>query len=578
MRAASLVDAEQSALAELADVERALASLEGRDTGKAQDMVLARRDAEKRRGELEQLVRATRSELQARKRRQQIGLAAGGLFLLFLAGLGATLWPKFRSQSAKRDTATAATEAFSAPFSAAGFRVGETAWGPGEAVVQGAKGQCFIVVAASTWGSAHLKVKRELSIVEADTSVGWCSCGPERVQVTSSGSGPIAVHVLSAPARQVGGADMLAATTPHPAAVVAETVDRACAEASLDEYLAAARPASADKPAPTTKEESALLQVGMTLVTVGAADTPFLGVPAAKDSCFLARSRSPESDALSLRIKGGGRPVAGKRDAVAFCARSPEGLSVWHDGKGAVALFSMASAKAGGLLGLRDLATRAAVPTVGWVAGDDLVADARDTLQASGVGPSYVLEATAFAQAALVALSTDEHSTLAIEDKPGRVACRPAVKQGVAQALCLVPQPGAWTPLGELPTGTVLAKRPSWLPLSPTGGAAQLQTSLDLLAFARRMTAEGFEVTALTGATSTADGAEIIGRAGDKEVVAVALTLQPPFLHTLSDAAPWSLYGAPRAVPLAPGKTVRLRATPPPAGAPSSREILVFRR
>lgn len=578
MRAASLVDAEQSALAELADVERALASLEGRDTGMAQDMVLARRDAEKRRADLEQLVRATRGELQARKRRQQIGLAAGGLFLLFLGGVAISLWPKLRSQSAKRDTATAATESFAAPFAAAGFRVGETAWGPGETIVQGAKGQCFVVVAASTWGTAHLKVKRELAIVEADTSVGWCSCGPERVQVTTSGSGPIALHVLSAPARQVGGADMLAAATPHPAAVVAETVDRACAESSLDEYLSAARPAGADKPAPAGKEEKALVDLGLSLVALGASDAPFLAIGPAKDSCFLARSRTPETDTLSLRVKGGARPIVGQHDAIAFCARSPEALSVWHEGKGAVALFSMGSAKAGGLLGLRGLATRGAVATIGWVAADDLVADARDTLQASGIGPSYFIEGGALAQAWVVALSTDEHSTLAIEDKPGRIACRPAVKQGVTQAVCLVPQPGAWTPLGELPSGTVLAKRPSWLQLSPTGGPAQLQTSLDLLAFARRMTAEGYEVTALTGATSTADGAEIIGRAGDKEVVAVALTLQPPFLHTLSDAEPWSLYGAPRVVALAPGKTVRLRATPPPSGPPASREILVFRR
>jgi membrane-bound ClpP family serine protease len=59
---------ERAALAELVEVERALAALEGRNVEDAEHLVTQRRDAEKRRAAIEQIIAASRAEM-ARQRR-----------------------------------------------------------------------------------------------------------------------------------------------------------------------------------------------------------------------------------------------------------------------------------------------------------------------------------------------------------------------------------------------------------------------------------------------------------------------------------------------------------------------------
>ena len=96
------------------------------------------------------------------------------------------------------------------------------------------------------------------------------------------------------------------------------------------------------------------------------------------------------------------------------------------------------------------------------------------------------------------------------------------------------------------------------------------------MAFARRMAADGFELTSLVGATLTGDRAEVTGRSGEKEIVALVISSSKPFVHMLGTGAPWTL-DAPRRTPLTPGQVAKLRAWPEYTGA-AKREFVVWRR
>jgi hypothetical protein len=106
-----------------------------------------------------------------------------------------------------------------------------------------------------------------------------------------------------------------------------------------------------------------------------------------------------------------------------------------------------------------------------------------------------------------------------------------------------------------------------------------LQAELKLLALARRLTSERFEVTMFTGVSELSTGRiAVLGRARDDAVVAVEIAKAPPWVMTYSDAAPWTLDGEPREVPLAPGARVTLTATPRPDTDTKQRRTIVFRR
>ena len=87
---------------------------------------------------------------------------------------------------------------------------------------------------------------------------------------------------------------------------------------------------------------------------------------------------------------------------------------------------------------------------------------------------------------------------------------------------------------------------------------------------------ECFTLITLEAVRETPEGAEVSGRAGEREVIAIALSSTPPFVSTLSDGPPWTLDDAPRKIPLAPGSTLPLVATPKYIGKP--HELVVFRR
>jgi hypothetical protein len=298
----------------------------------------------------------------------------------------------------------------------------------------------------------------------------------------------------------------------------------------------------------------------------------------------LVRARSPSAK-LSLRVEGGQRPLVGASGAIATCARAPATLSAWREGGGEIVAFSAPAARVGGSLGLRELAARAGVGVTVWVPPGDLAFDAGAALEATGVPTSTVLGAAGdLAASSVFTISSDAGGTSAPDDAGPFVVCRPELTKGASASMCLGVKPGAWaSPMG-MPPGGLAVRRPVWIPLeTPPSGRplaqaerAQLERLLGALAFSRRMSQLGFSLTTLESVLPTPDGAEITGRANEKEIVAVAVSAGAPTIHTLTDGPSWTLDGAPRVIALQPGKSVRLRAIPAYTGA--KREVWVWRR
>lgn len=527
-------------------------------------------DAERRRRELQSILADTREGFARRRRARTIRLVVAGLSLLAALGLAARLVPIL----ATGITGTSSElDRLSAPFLAAGFTVERTVWGTNPTEVPAQRDLCYVVVAASSGAPARVRLDRGFAVLEANESLGFCTCTGEPPRLRAVGDEPIAMRVLSASAGAVGGADLLAQHEPRPAAVAPETIDRACAEAAIDEWLATR--SAPEPPRELTEVEEKLRSLGMRPVASAPERQRFCTVPPADATCFLGLSREP-SDSLSLRIAGGTRALDGQRSAIAFCTNKAAPTSLWRTGSGALTVLSVPAQRVGGLVGMRDLAARAGLETAAWVAPENQAYDAAATLGASAISPSLFLEDAdaGIAAASIFAFSTGATSTLTIEPTARSIVCRPGVSVGASQAVCVVSAPGAWRPVGNLPAGSLAARRPSWFP--PIGSdRAQLERLLDVMEFARRMSLAGFD-HAFTGVTETATGARITGRSGEKEIVAVAIGSAPPYVHTLSDAEPWSLHDAPRIVPIKPGQTVELTASPRYAGG--AREIVVWRR
>lgn len=570
-RSKSAADRERAALAELVEVERALAALEGRNVENAEHLVAQRQDAEKRRAALEKIIASSRAEMARRRRMLPYKIAAAVAGVGIAAAVAVPAGRGVMEQLGVREAAEAAAKKLAAPFEGR-FTASRSAIGENSFVVPTVKGRCFVVVAASPKGAAHVKVERTVGTREADGSVGFCACGVEEASVTLSGPDPVASFVMEAPAGQVGGADVIAARADRPGATFAETVDRACADEAFDAWAGShAGDAKAPEKDALSAEEKALAAQGLAPVMLAGADSPFVLPPQATDACFLAVARG--GTPLSLRQKGGERPIDAKNGALGFCAKDTAGVSVWREGGAELTLFQVSRAKVGGLLGLRETAARAGLSIAVWTPPEDLAQDAHDTLVASGVVlPVSGLERK---RGAAIAVSTGARSMLATSDLGAEVVCHPELTVGASQALCLESRLGAFAP-PQMPPGMASAPSPLWLALPKTPDRAALERALELMAFARRMNLEGFELTSLVGANFTPDGLEVTGRSGEKEIVALVTSSAPPFLHTLSPGAPWKLTD-PRPTTLIPGKALRLKASPPFSGR-ATREFAVFRR
>lgn len=563
-------DREREALKELIEVERAIAALEGRNVDNAEFLIDARLKAEDRKHQLERVLAEARDEMARRKKALPFKVAAIVAGVAALGGIGVVITRATSAQLQWRDDATAAVSEAAKPF-APMFTAVRTEVGPDTFTFAAGGGTCTVVVASGTKGAAHLRVERGSVTSEADGSIAFCSCKAEDAQITASGPGLVATVVMKAQADSVGGADALATLSPRPGRVAPETVDRACAEAAFDAWLTGQRPAP-PKPDPDrlVSEERALQMAGLAHVAFAEGDAPFVVVPPKADSCVLAVNRG---GGLALRKKGGDRSLATKKGAVGACGRDLVGLSVWRTSPGDVVLFEGPRARLGGLLGLRETAQRAGFKAEVWTPSDDLADDAKAALAASGIALGPGTDTTE--RPGAIALSTDARSTLTGSSVGKEAFCEPLVDVGVLQAMCLEGRAGAFDASASA-GGFARAAAPLWLAMPPAADRQALSRGLALLAFARRMTAEGFELTSLVGATLTPRGAKITGRSGEKEVVAIVMSPAPPYLHTLSVGPAWTLEQPTRTL-ITPGDALELVAKPPYVGA-AKREFVVWRK
>ncbi len=575
---ASLSEKERASVQQLAQVEEAIASLEGRDVGVALDTALARRDHERVRKELETVAgAATQQAESAARRRLAMRAGIGLLALSVLGGLvygGLAVRDWIAGSNASRDAARRA----GAPFAEAGLsREKVTIDEP--ITLEGQRGRCWVAVAASASGPQRVRVVRGSSTTEG-ASIGFCSCGPLTTVVHPVGPKGTGLAVLGVPAGTVGGADLLGTLGTPPAVTLPETEDRACAEEAIDELVKGrtAAPASSALPHTATR----LASLGFTAVAGSAVDAPFMPLPSDAATCFVAVAASGDAK-LSLRLPGGERTV-GQKGVVGLCQAEAVGASVWPSKPTPITVVAAPLAGVGGTVGLREALGYAGHPDAPVVrTAATLADDAKAIVLSSGaseahllVGPSSLLglDQPPF----LFGFSVADVRSLPVFPKTGGVVCSPILDSAPTSALCLGGS-GAFD--GQ---EGVRAQRPEWLHIG--ADPVSLERALALMRLTRRLALSEFELTTVGSFTETRTGADVVGRAGEAELVGVVLGGQPPTIHTLSDEAPWDLSGEPRVIPLAPGVHATLTATPPlqplpPTlpGAPKPRRIIVlFRR
>jgi len=552
---------------DLAQVEAAMAALEGRDPTRGIEVAHARRDAERVRVELKSLVDQGEIRVTKNEKRRKWLVVAGALAVLGLAG-GAVKTALLISESAA-ETAAMEAEGLEAarPFTAIGFAHHVSSLSKPLTIME-RSGRCFVAVAATRGGPASVRVERGADKIEG-ASAAWCSCGEVPVTATGLGTGPVVLEVVAIDAGAVGGPDHLGDLRPKPEVMLAESDDRGCAEAAIDELVAGS------KPAPPASDLAAdrLVASGFRPLASAAADARFLEIVGGDDTCVVVKGDGKTAD-LSLRLSGGARPLGPDAKAIAICETKGSAPSVWRRGKGRLDAFAAPIARIGGYVGLHEALGRAGLAGTPIHRTEAVVAtEARAQIFASGASPAHLM-----AGGTSLLGSADPPYLFSFAASDGRsapsltgddVRCTPALTDMPPGAVCL-----GGRALKDDSRG-VGASRPEWLRIG--ADAAAVEAGLLLLSLARRLHASGFVPTPPAGAAVNAAVADIVGRPNESAFVGVIIGDQAPFIHTLSEAGPWTVQGEPRVIAIGPGARVAVVATPkvPPGGKPS---IVLFRR
>ena len=161
-------------------------------------------------------------------------------------------------------------------------------------------------------------------------------------------------------------------------------------------------------------------------------------------------------------------------------------------------------------------------------------------------------------------------------------ACDPplAPATGIRESICAQVAPVSWWHRGDAKAGGARATLPPWLSTLDSHHEPDAVARIpEMLTLARHLAREGFEPTLLEGVTELAEGVRVIGRGGEDAVVAIGLNPGPPWTlpYFAAGTAPWDLGDAPRVVPLEPGKSVTLVASPPSSASLEKRRTVVFR-
>lgn len=562
----------------LGEVERAISILDGRHPDHAR---LQRETLQASRN------RQAALDLESKKERGRL-IRRTLVTAVTLAAVGSGGWFGYTTYK-RRTMLEAMLDDPSAPYKMMGFAAFPAAqWGRqdlAEASVD--TPSCIIAIGASAGGEAVLEVRRDGERLQTKGSIGWCGCGPEHVtaEVTSGVEGQRAVRLLHMDAHAFGGAYVFAFAKARPSTLL----EGPCADEHLDGWLT-------EKHYPLTAMGAAWLEAtpvrkklraaGFRPLAIAGASLPFVVAEPPPQSCVVAIPSDPD-DVLALRIDGGTRVLTKVKGPLAWCDAHASATTVWREGKGEIAVISVPARRIGGVLGLREVATRAGLGDLAvWLKSEDLGWDAAEAARASGISEPVVVDYLAAKHdavndARVVSVSASAGAAIAPDSGSDLVfeTCSPPLGHAL-QMFCVQASPQRWrdtTAKGN--AGGAESALPFWMSmLAKAHDPDAVRTEAQLFAFARRVAAEGFGPTVLEAVIEQPTGAEVLGRAGEDAIIAVGIEAVPPFAFTYSDGPAWTLSGEPRIVELAAGKHVSLTATPTPTAPKEARRTIVFRR
>jgi hypothetical protein len=558
----------------LDEVERALSVLDGRHPEHQRAARETKAALEQKRAQAEQQVVVDRARARRRALIFGSGVVATIAIVLVIGGL---------VRRSNRTTELLALA--SAPWEARGFSViASSGLWTGAHLETAVDAGCVVVVSTV---DGPLAVERNGARFDGTKTIGWCACDKEQLVVTTSLPPGTAggARVLRIDGGAVGGATLFARGDERPA-TFAKGGDE-CAEANLDEWIVRGRHPAApvdDRSLDGDGPRAAFRRAGFHVVAAAPAAAPFVIASLPQASCGLVESTEP-GELLSLRAAGGAR-VASANGALAWCDAAGGAYTVWHDAAGDLRVLAAPSKRLGGMLGLRDAALAAGMKTLStWTRPDDRGADAADALRSSFVAdvvvsPDGNLAAGGSQEKRIVAISREADTELIVTSPQGAYyLCSPPLGPGVTHAICIESAPHSWRARGDAKVGIASAPMPFWMASFATIHEPDaFNGALALLGVARRLGAAGFSPTILGGATETAKGVDVLGRAGEDAVVAIGFQPKPPWVLPYTNGAAWDVSGEPVVVPLAPFAHAILTVDPPPSTPKESRRTVVFRR
>ena len=445
------------------------------------------------------------------------------------------------------------------------------------------EGSCFAVVTAA---AGKLEVNLGATRTEGAGSVAWCACAPGHVAIEAPpDAATVGFALLRVDAKVLGG-PLARGWLDFAPGAWAPGGDE-CGEATLDGWIGDHHAPAATPEADwltAVPSRAPLVRNGFRVVTGVAAGRPFglLEGPAA--SCFLAVGAPGE--ALSLRVTGGGRPLKGS-GTIGWCASAAATTTLWRDGRSAVTVIASPADRLGGLLGLRDAADEAKLELAqdaAWVDDADLGWNAGAVLRSSGMTTPTTRalpDVASDPDSRLVALTLAPSAVVVPAPASVVVACDPplvSAAPGVHSSVCATSAKTAWWRKTAALAAQASADLPVWLaPLEPHHEPDAVARIPELMGLARHLARAGFSPTVLEGVTELPDGVKIIGRAGEDSIVAVGLGPRAPWTFPYTDKVPWDVGDEPVIVPIKPGQTVKLTASPLPNSPPEQRRTIVFR-
>jgi len=578
---------------DLAEVERALSVLHGRHPEHER---VRREDEEKRAHRKAELDAESTLETQRiRSRRALVGVGIAAVGVVVVAG-GVFV----RSELARRGRIEEASE----PYRPMGFAVVETSSrGEPSTIEANVPAGCLLVTSStSSMNGEKVRLAHAGGAVEGPAPLLTCLCEGGHVSVSADAKGGDGLTLLTAEASMLGGSRAFA-FLPFKPGTMGQS-DQACAEGSLDAWLdekrwmqeasaGAARPlapvdaAASQRWLAADSKRAALRGAGFDLRAMLKPDAPFAVVEVPAESCVFLAVENPD-DKPTLRMKGGALAVGPAAGNAAWCTSAEASVLAQREGAGELAVLIAPAARVGGLAGVREMTARAGM-TLGaaTVPAGDRGWSAKQVLLASAIPESLITLANApdlggDPEARIVAVSVERPKTLVAETPPDVFSfCEPQLDTAFA-TVCAFSGPQKWRVDGaDVVAGVARAKHPFWLfGLQGVNEPMALKMETQLVNLARRLRREGFEPTTIEGVTELDKGVEILGRANEDAIVALALAPTAPWVFPYTDRpdATWNLESEPRIIPIKPLERITLTATTKTLAPKATRRTVVFRR